>query len=78
MDVTDMREGQPGAFSLDSRSPNRYDHIRVIITPIKSDQTGHAMRHLTMDLIPKQARVLDFTAPWLQERGYLPTFQELA
>ena len=36
------------------------------------------MRRLIVDRTPKQGRVLEFIAAWLQERGYLPTFQELA
>jgi hypothetical protein len=36
------------------------------------------MRRLTVDRTPKQGRVQELIAAWLQERGYLPTFQELA
>jgi hypothetical protein len=33
---------------------------------------------LTMDLTPKQVRVLDFFALWIHEHGRPPTFQERA
>jgi repressor LexA len=36
------------------------------------------MKRLPTDLTAKQARVLEFIAQWIQERGYPPTFQELA
>ncbi len=36
------------------------------------------MSRLTTVLTPKQARVLDYITQWSEERGYPPTFQELA
>jgi repressor LexA len=36
------------------------------------------MEHVAMDLTEKQARVLACIAQWIRDRGYPPTFQELA
>jgi repressor LexA len=36
------------------------------------------MKHVTMDLTEKQARVLACITQWIRDQGYPPTFQELA
>jgi len=36
------------------------------------------MEHMAMDLTEKQARVLARITQWIRDRGYPPTFQELA
>ena len=36
------------------------------------------MERMTMDLTEKQARVLARITQWIRDRGYPPTFQELA
>src|SRR5262245_7598494 len=36
------------------------------------------MKHLSMELTEKQARVLACITQWIRDRGYPPTFQELA